>query len=136
MQLDPFMRALGFQGGMTAPGQARLSVVVQPEHLNNWGSAHGGFLFALADSAFALAANSHGPLAVSLSAHIEHLQACQAGDTLEASAREISLTRRTGVYQIEIRNGDALIAQFTGTAYRKSERPATQPTHPHSEQMT
>jgi len=120
MHLDPFMKYLGFEGGITAPGEARLTAQLKHEHLNNWGSAHGGFLFALADSAFALAANSHGPLAVSISAHIEHLHACQAGDFLEATAREISLTRRTGVYQVEIRSGEALIALFTGTAYRKT----------------
>jgi acyl-CoA thioesterase len=123
MHLDPFMKHLGFEGGVTGPGQARLTAVLKHEHLNNWGSAHGGFLFALADSAFALAANSygdshgdshgndshgddshdnsHGPLAVSLGAHIEHLQPSQAGDILEATAREVSLTRRTGVYQVE-----------------------------------
>lgn len=124
MHLDPFMKHLGFEGGVTGPGQARLTAVLKHEHLNNWGSAHGGFLFALADSAFALAANSyddsHDPLAVSLGAHIEHLKPSQAGDILEATAREISLTRRTGVYQVEIRRGEALIALFTGTAYRKA----------------
>ena len=132
MHLDPFMKDLGFEGGVTGPGQARLTAVLKHEHLNNWGSAHGGFLFALADSAFALAANSydnsyddshdnsHGPLAVSLGAHIEHLQPSQAGDILEATAREVSLTRRTGVYQVEVRRGETLIALFTGTAYRKA----------------
>jgi acyl-CoA thioesterase len=130
MQLDPFMRALGFTGGITAPGEARLAAVVKPEHLNNWGSAHGGFLFALADSAFALAANSHEQLAVSLAAHIEHMKPCQAGDTLTADAREINLTRRTGVYQVEIRKDEVLIALFTGTVHRMSEKPPSQPTHP------
>ena len=148
MHLDPFMKHLGFEGGVTGPGQARLTAVLKHEHLNNWGSAHGGFLFALADSAFALAANSygdshgdshgdsqgdsqgdsrgnshgnsHGPLAVSLGAHIEHLKPSQAGDILEATAREVSLTRRTGVYQVEVRRGETLIALFTGTAYRKA----------------
>ncbi len=127
MQLDPFMHFLGFSGGITAPGQAMLSAVVKPEFLNNWHSGHGGFLYALADSAFALAANSHGPLAVSLAGHIEHLQPCQAGDTLVAMAEEISLTRRTGVYQVKILKGDTLIALFTGTVYRKS------PAHPPKE---
>jgi acyl-CoA thioesterase len=120
MHLDPFMKTLGFQGGVTAPGQACLTAELRHEHLNNWGSAHGGFLFALADSAFALAANSHGTLAISLCAHIEHLHPCQTGDVLEAKAREVNLTRRTGVYQVEIRSNDRLIALFTGTAYRKS----------------
>jgi acyl-CoA thioesterase len=129
MQLDPFMRTLGFQGGSTGPGTAHLSAVVQPEHLNNWGSAHGGFLFALADSAFALAANSHAQLAVSLAAHIEHMKPCQAGDTLTADARELNLTRRTGVYQVEIRKADVLIALFTGTVHRMSESLPSQSTH-------
>lgn len=120
MHLDPFMKHLGFEGGVTAPGQARMTVTLKHEHLNNWGSAHGGFLFALADSAFALASNSHGTLAVSLAAHIEHLAPCAAGDILEAVAREVSLTRKTGVYQVEIRAGDKPVALFTGTVYRKA----------------
>ncbi len=120
MHLDPFMKHLGFEGGVTAPGEARMSVQLRDEHLNNWGSAHGGFLFALADSAFALASNAHGTLAVSLAAHIEHLAPCAAGDTLEAVAKEINLTRRTGVYQVEIRANGKLVALFTGTVFRKS----------------
>jgi acyl-CoA thioesterase len=119
MHLDPFMKHLGFEGGVTAPGEARMTATLKHEHLNNWGSAHGGFLFALADSAFALASNSHGTLAVSLAAHIEHLAPCAAGDTLDAVAKEINVTRKTGVYQVEIRVGEKLVALFTGTVYRK-----------------
>ena len=119
MHLDPFMIALGFEGETTAPGQARMRVQLKPEHLNNWGSAHGGLLFTLADSAFALASNSHGPLAVSLNAHMEYFKATAVGDTVEAIAREISLTHRTGVYQVDVRRGGDLIAMFTGTVHRK-----------------
>lgn len=118
-QMDPFMTALGFQGEVPAPGEARVWVRLAPEHLNSWGSAHGGLLFTLADSAFALASNAHGPLAVALGAHIAFLRATRVGDTLEACAREVSLTRRTGVYQVEIRCGGDLVAVFTGTAHRK-----------------
>jgi len=117
--LDPFMISLGFDGEVTAPGQARMRVQLRPEHLNNWGSAHGGLLFTLADSAFALASNSHGPLAVSLSAHMEYFKRTRVGDTIEAVAREVSLTRRTGVYQIEVTSAGELIGLFTGTVYRK-----------------
>lgn len=120
MQLDPYMKTLGFQGGITAPGEARLEAVLKPEHLNNWGSAHGGFLFSLADSAFALASNSHGPLAVALSAHIEFLKPSHVGDTLVATAIEVNRTHRTAVYRIEIRCGETLIALFTGTVFRKT----------------
>lgn len=121
MQLDPFMIALGFEGGVAAPGEARLQVRLKPEHLNNWGSAHGGLLFSLADSAFALASNSHGPLAVALSAHIEFLRPSRVGELLVATAAEVNRTHRTGVYRIEVRRGDDLIALFTGTVFRKTE---------------
>lgn len=117
--LDPFMISLGFEGEVTAPGEARIRVQLRPEHLNNWGSAHGGLLFTLADSAFALASNSHGPLAVSLSAHMQYFRPTQVGDTLEAIAREVSLTRRTGVYQVEVSCGGVLVGTFTGTVFRK-----------------
>ncbi len=121
MQLDPYMISQGFQGGITAPGEARLQVQLEPRHLNNWDSAHGGLLFSLADSAFALASNSHGPLAVALSAHIEFLKPSRVGDTLIASAIEINRTQRTAVYRIEVRNADNLVALFTGTVFRKTE---------------
>jgi acyl-CoA thioesterase len=117
--LDPFMTALGFRGEVLAPGQARMEARLAPEHLNHMGSAHGGFLFTLADSAFALASNSHGPTAVSLSAHMTYFAPTRVGDTVEAVAREVSLTRRTAVYQVDVRCGGTLIAQFTGTAYRR-----------------
>jgi acyl-CoA thioesterase len=117
--LDPFMISLGFDGEVTAPGEARMWVQLRPEHMNNWGSAHGGLLFALADSAFAMASNSHGPLAVGLSAHMQYFKPSRVGETVEAIAREVNLTRRTGVYQIEVRSGSELIATFTGTVYRK-----------------
>jgi acyl-CoA thioesterase len=121
MQLDPFMKALGFEGGITAPGEARLQVQLKPQHLNSWGSAHGGLLFSLADSAFALASNSHGPLAVALSAHIEFMRSTRVGDLLTATATEINRTQRTGVYRIEVRSGDRLVALFTGTVFRKTD---------------
>ena len=85
--LDPFMITLGLQGEVPRPGQARVG-----HHpagvLNSWGSAHGGFLYAVADAAFALASNSHGTLAVALAAHMEYLQASQAGAEVEALATE------------------------------------------------
>ncbi len=117
--LDPFMITLGFEGEVTAPGEARMRVRLRPQHLNNWGSAHGGLLFTLADSAFALASNSHGPLAVSLTAHMQYFRPTRVGDQLEAVAREISLTRRTGVYQVEVSCAGELVGTFTGTVYRK-----------------
>jgi phenylacetic acid degradation protein PaaD len=83
---DPFMKALGLEAEIPGPGQARVWGVVRPEHLNLHGTAHGGFLYTLADAAFALASNSHGVRAVALSTHMEYLRAVQAGERVEAVA--------------------------------------------------
>lgn len=122
--LDPFMKSLGFEAEIPTPGHARVWAGLKPEHLNNWGSAHGGFLYTLADSAFALASNSHGSLAVALSTHMEYMQPGRVGARIEATAREMHLGRRTAVYSVEVRSGETLLAMFTGTAYRKPDKPA------------
>jgi acyl-CoA thioesterase len=132
--MDPFMTLLGLRAEVPAPGQARVWGTIRPEFLNSWGSAHGGFLYSVADSAFALASNSHGTLAVALAAHMEYLQASQAGAEVEALATEVYLGRRTAVYRVEVRSGPTLLAIFTGTVYRRpghasSLSPEFQPGH-------
>jgi acyl-CoA thioesterase len=120
--LDPFMTTLGLQAEIPAPGQARVWGTLKPEYLNAWGSAHGGFLYTLADAAFALAANSHGISAVALSTHMEYLRFSRAGDSLEAIATEVHLGHRTAVYRVELYSDQTLLAVFTGTAYRRPEQ--------------
>ncbi len=129
------MNALGLHAEVLAPGQARVWGTVRPEFLNSWGSAHGGFLYSVADAAFALASNSHGTLAVALAAHIEYVRASEVGATVEARAREghlgrrrareVHLGRRTAVYRVEVCSGAKLLALFTGTVYRKTGQPAS-----------
>lgn len=120
--LDPFSTLLGMEAEVTSPGHARVWASLKPEHLNLWGSAHGGFLYTLADMAFALASNSHGIHAVGLSTHMEYLEAVKPGDLIEALASEVRLGGRTSVYKVEVRCGERLIAQFTGTAYRNPKQ--------------
>jgi len=119
------MNALGLQAEVPAPGQARVWGAIRPEFLNSWDSAHGGFLYSVADAAFALASNSHGTLAVALAAHIEYLRPGRAGATVEALATEIHLGRGTAVYRVEVRSGADLLALFTGTVYRRASHRAT-----------
>jgi acyl-CoA thioesterase len=119
---DSFVSALGLEVEVLAPGTARARGVVRPEHLNSLGMAHGGYLYTLADTAFAFASNSRGVPAVAISAHMEYLQPGCEGDTLEATASEVHLGYRTGVYRAEVRNGDTLLAIFTGTVYRKQPK--------------
>lgn len=123
--LDPFMTWLGLQAEVLAPGQARVWGAIRPEFLNGWGSAHGGFLYSVADTAFALASNSRGALAVALSAHIEYVRPSEVGAAVEALATEAHLGRRTAVYRVEVRSGENLLALFTGTVYRRIGQPAS-----------
>jgi acyl-CoA thioesterase len=122
---DPYMRLLGIEGEVPAPGQARVWTTLRPEHCNSYGSAHGGFLYTLADAAFALASNSHGALAVALSTHMEYLAATAAGERLEAVASEVHLGRRVGVYRVDIRSAGRLVGTFTGTVHRRPNEPTT-----------
>ena len=122
---DPFMQSLGFEVEVPQPGQARVWGTVQPQCLNLLGSAHGGWLYTLADAAFAFAANSHGTPAVALATHMEYLLPAEPGARVEAVALEVHLGHRTGLYRVEVRQADKLIAVFTGTVYRKVNRPVS-----------
>jgi acyl-CoA thioesterase len=121
--IDPFMSMLGMECEICAPGESRVWGTVRAEFLNNLNIAHGGFVYTLADAAFAMASNSHGIPAVALSTHIEYLQPGQPGTRLEAVAKEVHLGYRTGVYRVEVRSGETLLAIFTGTVYRKQPHP-------------
>ncbi len=119
---DRFARMLGVQLEAAEEGYARASLEVTAEMQNAVGITQGGVTFTLADFAFAVASNSHGTVAVSLNAQITYTAASQVGDRLIASASEVSLTRSTGLYQIEVHNGAGqLIAHFTGTVYRRKD---------------
>ena len=72
-------------------------------HINFNGTCHGGVIFTLADTAFGLASNSHGVIAAGIDAHITYHVAAQAGDTLIATAIEVSRTRKIAVYRIDVR---------------------------------
>ncbi len=114
--------ALGLGINLTEirPGYAKATLKVTPELLNGVGLTHGSTVFALADVVFAAASNSHGPLALALNVNISFLKATGAGTVLTAVAREENLTRRTGLYRLEVRDekGD-LVALAEGTAYIK-----------------
>ena len=116
---DPFVAALGIRCTDAGPGRAAVAMTVAPAQLNFNGTCHGGVIFSLADTAFGLASNSHGHIAAGIDAHVTYHVAAQAGDTLTATAVEVSRTRKLAVYRVDVaRGGDqALIASFTGTVY-------------------
>ena len=90
-------------------GYARISMKLRDDMLNGHRTAHGGMIFALADTAFAYACNSHNKAAVAQGASILFLGPAQAGEELIAEARETALAGRSGAYAIEVRTGDGRI---------------------------
>ena len=102
-------------------GHAKARVVVAPEHLNSARIVHGALIFALADTAFSAASNSHGRLALAINANISFFKASKEG-VLFADAREVAINPRLATYSIPVKNDEGeTIALFQGTVYRKKE---------------
>jgi len=116
---DRASQALGMKIVRVGPGLAELTMSVRGDMLNGHAICHGGFIFALADSAFAFACNSYNLTTVASGCAIDFMAPAREGDVLTATARERSASGRTGVYDIEVRNqrGET-IALFRGKSYR------------------
>lgn len=115
---DGFMRALGAELLELGRGQAKVRMNVRAESLNFNGTCHGGAIFSLADCAFGVASNSYGRLAAGIDSHITFSAAPRLGDTLTATARELSRSRKIAVYQIDVVGEEAgHVSSFTGTVY-------------------
>ena len=96
-------------------GFARIRMTLRRDMLNGHGTAHGGMVFALADTAFAYACNSRNLRSVAAQAGIVYLEPAREGDVLIAEAREAALVGRSGVYHVAVRSADGrAIAEFTG----------------------
>ncbi|MDF3936553.1 hydroxyphenylacetyl-CoA thioesterase PaaI [Pseudomonas citronellolis] len=101
------------------PGSARLSMPVREDMIQGHGTCHGGFLFALADSAFAFACNSYDEATVAIGCSIDYVAPARLGDELSATASEQSRSGRTGNYDVRIENQHGqLIALFHGKSYK------------------
>ena len=116
---DDASQRLGMHIANVAPGRATLTMTVRPDMLNGHEICHGGFIFTLADSAFAFACNSYNLATVASGCAIEFLAPAREADVLTATAQERSTAGRTGVYDIDVVNqrGEA-IALFRGKSYR------------------
>jgi acyl-CoA thioesterase len=96
-------------------GYARLSMVLRADMLNGHGIAHGGMVFALADTAFAYVCNGGNAKTVAAQASIIFLGSAGAGETLVAEAQEVSTAGRSGVTRVAVRTAEGrAIAEFTG----------------------
>ena len=111
---DDASKGLGMEIVDIGPGRATLTMTVRPEMVNGQRIAHGGFIFTLADSAFAFACNSHNQRTVAAQGDITFLRPGKLGDKLVATAREVSRSGRSGIYDVRVTANDAVIAEFRG----------------------
>lgn len=118
---DAASQLLGIRIAAIRPGYARLVMTVRPDMVNGHHVCHGGLIFTLADSAFAYACNSYNKNTVASACHIDFLAPARIGDILEAEAIEQSLSGRTGVYDVTVKNRTGkTVALFRGKSYRIS----------------
>ena len=112
---DRASRSLGMEILDIAPGRASLSMSVVEAMTNGHAMCHGGFIFALADSAFAFACNGYGPRTVAQHCSVTFLRPAQLGDRLVAECVERSRAGRSGIYDVTVRRADGtVIAEFRG----------------------
>lgn len=134
---DTASKGLGMSLDATGPGAATLSMTVTEAMTNGHKTCHGGFIFTLADSAFAFACNSYNQNAVAQMASISFLAPAFAGDRLTAEAREIARTGRSGIYDIRVTNqSGAHIAEFRGHSRTIKGTHFPEPTDYHADNPT
>jgi acyl-CoA thioesterase len=115
---DEASRSLGMRLEDVKPGFARLRMTVRRDMVNGHGTCHGGIVFALADSAFAVACNTYNAVTVAAAASIDFLAPTRVNDELTAQARELWRSKRSGIYEIVVSNqrGES-VALFRGRSH-------------------
>lgn len=121
---DAASRALGIEVLDAGNGSATARMLVRADMVNGHGIVHGAFVFAVADTAFACACNSRGPITIAAAADITFIAPAREGELLEARAEERTRFGRSGIYDVTVRRGTDVIAEFRGTS-RTIERPSS-----------
>ena len=119
---DAASRMFGIEVLGYGEGWARAQLTVRDDMVNGHGICHGGVIFSLADTVFACACNSWGPVTVAAGADIVFVAPGRIGDVLTAEARMRARYGRNGVYDVTITCGDQLIAEFRGRSHELGER--------------
>jgi acyl-CoA thioesterase len=112
---DTASRSLGITVAGVAPGRATASMTVAPSMVNGHDIGHGGYVFLLADTAFAFACNTYDRVTVAAGADVSFLEPARAGDALTATAVERSRRGRSGLYDVTVTRADGtVLAEFRG----------------------
>jgi len=122
---DTATRSLGIDVSAVAPGRATAAMTVSAAMVNGHGVCHGGYLFLLADTAFAFACNTYGEPVVAAGADVAFLAPARPGDRLVARARERVRQGRSGLFDVTVRRGDDVLVEFRG---RSRVLPSAPPT--------
>ena len=112
---DRASQALGMEIASVAPGRAVLRMKIRPDMVNGLGVCHGGYVFTLADSAFAFACNSYNHMTLAQHCAVTFHAPGSEGDTLTATAQEVTRQGRSGLYDVTVEDGSGtLLATFRG----------------------
>jgi acyl-CoA thioesterase len=112
---DKTTQSLGMELLSVSPGRARMAMMVTEQMTNGHGTCHGGYIFTLADSAFAFACNSHGPRSVAQQCSVAYLAPGRLGMRLTAEAIERQRGERSGITDVTVRDeAGNVIAEFRG----------------------
>ncbi|MFM9422791.1 MAG: hotdog fold thioesterase [Bacteroidota bacterium] len=122
MARDSMSQWMGIQVITISPGNCKLEMVVREPMLNGFRIAHGGVAYALADTALAFASNAHGIKCYSVETSISHVKTVELNDTLTTKVEEKSLSKRIGIYWIEVLNQrNEVVALFKGVVHRSDK---------------
>ena len=111
---DAASRMLGMEVEHLGDGEAVVTMRVREDMVNGHDLCHGGLIASLADSAFALACNSHGVVTVAAGFEVDFLEPARLGDLLRAEAREVVVRGRSGIYDVTVSTGETVVAVFRG----------------------
>lgn len=119
---DSMSQWLGIELISVEKGNVTLKATVRKEMTNGFNIAHGGITYSISDSSLAFSANAYGIHAVSVETSISHLKPVYVGDVLTTKVEEISISKRIGVYIVNIYNQDnLLVSTLKGTMYRNGK---------------
>jgi acyl-CoA thioesterase len=120
-EADLASRNIGMELVEVADGAATVRMTVSRVMVNGHAIAHGGYVFMLADTAFACACNSRGPVTVAAGADITFVAPVRDGDVLVATAAERVRYGRSGIYDVTVRRGGEIVAEFRGRSRAVSQ---------------
>ena len=126
-EADHASRGLGMRLLEVGDGTAAVQMTIGPSMLNGHAIAHGGYLFMLADTAFACACNSRGPVTVAVGADITFVTTAKEGDVLVATAEERVSYGRSGIYDVSVRRGAEVVAELRGRSRSVTPRQEAEP---------